>query len=69
MSGRRREKVEGGWRKLHGSRRLCCSPDGVSMIKQRRLFCSGHVARVQEMRNVCKHSFEKRDGDLGAKGS
>lgn len=50
ISGRKREKVRGGWRKLHGSNRLCCSPDGISMIKQRRICCSDHLASVEEMR-------------------
>jgi len=54
-SGRKTEKVRGDWGILHGSHGLCCSPCSISMVKQRRLCCAGHVARVEEMRNVCKH--------------
>jgi hypothetical protein len=68
-SGRKTEKVRGGWRILHGSHGLCCSACIINMVKQRRLCCAGHVARAEEMRNVWKHSFKKRDGDLGVKGS
>jgi hypothetical protein len=46
----RRDKVTGGWRKLHNEelRNLYSSPSIIIMIKSRRMRLAGHVARMGE---------------------
>jgi hypothetical protein len=52
--GPKREKVAGGWRRLHNEelRNFYASPNIIIMIKSRRIRWSGHVARMGEMRNA-----------------
>jgi hypothetical protein len=50
--GPRRDKVTGGWRKLHNEELhgLYSSPSIVRMIKARRMRWAAHVARMGEVR-------------------
>jgi hypothetical protein len=43
--GPNRDKVTGGWRKLHNKelRDLCCLPSIIRIIKSRRMRLAGHV--------------------------
>jgi hypothetical protein len=52
--GPKRDKVIGGWRKLHNENlsNLYFSPSVIRMIKLRRMGLAGHVARMGEKRNV-----------------
>jgi hypothetical protein len=52
----KRDRVKGGWRKLHNEElhNLYSSPSKVRMIKSRRMRWAGHVARMGEKRNVCR---------------
>jgi hypothetical protein len=54
ISGPKRGKVTGEWRKLHSGELhiLYSSPDIIRHIKSRRMRWVGHVARVGEGRNV-----------------
>jgi hypothetical protein len=54
-----------GWKKLHneGLHNLYCSADIVRMIKSRRMRWAEHVAFMEEMRNVCKISVGKPEGE------
>jgi hypothetical protein len=48
--------VTGGWRKLHNVE-LCdfySSKIIIGIIKSRRMKWAGHVARMEEKRNVCR---------------
>jgi hypothetical protein len=49
--GPMRDRVTGGWRKLHD---LYSSPSIIRMIKSRRMRWAGHVARMGEERKVYK---------------
>jgi hypothetical protein len=44
-------KVIGGWRKLHNEElhNMYTFPSIIRMIKSRRMRCSGHVARIENM--------------------
>jgi hypothetical protein len=46
--------VTGGWRKLHNEElhNLYSSPSIIRIIKSRRMRWAGHVARIEEKRNV-----------------
>jgi hypothetical protein len=46
--GPKRDEVTGDWRKLHNDELnyLYCSPNGVPMIKSRRMRWAKHVARM-----------------------
>jgi hypothetical protein len=48
LSGPKRDKVTGGWRKLHNEElhNLYSSPSIIRMIKPRRMRWEGHVARM-----------------------
>jgi hypothetical protein len=50
MFGPRRDKVTGGWRKLHneGFHNLYASPGVIRMINLRRMRWAGHVAGMGE---------------------
>jgi hypothetical protein len=52
--GPKREKVEGGWRRLYNEELhyLYASPNIVSVIKSRRMRWAGHLARMDEVRNA-----------------
>jgi hypothetical protein len=52
--GPRRGEVTGEWRKLHSGQlhNLYCSPTIIRQIKSRRMRWAGHVARVEDVRNV-----------------
>jgi hypothetical protein len=54
--GAKRDKVTGGWRKLHSS------PNIIRQIKSRRMMWAGHVARMGEGRNVYKVFIGKPEG-------
>jgi hypothetical protein len=48
----KRDKVTGGWRKLHNEElhNLYCSPSIIRMITSRRMGWAGHVARMGRRR-------------------
>ena len=52
--GPRRDAVTGEWRRLHNEELndLYSSPNIVRVIKSRRMRWAGHVARMDEERNV-----------------
>jgi hypothetical protein len=52
--GPKRDEVPRGWRKLHNEepRDLYSSPSIIRMIKSRWMRWVGHVARMEEKRNV-----------------
>jgi hypothetical protein len=52
--GPKREKVVGGWRRLHNEelRNLYASTNIVRVIKSRRMRWASHVARIGQMRNA-----------------
>jgi hypothetical protein len=52
--GPKRDRVTGGWRKLHNEElhNLCSSPSRIRIIKSRRMRWAGYVARMGEKRNV-----------------
>jgi hypothetical protein len=52
--GQKRDEVMGGWRKLHNEELhdLYSSPSIIRIIKSRRMRWTGHVAPMQEKRNV-----------------
>jgi hypothetical protein len=47
--GPKRDKVTGGWRKLHNEelRDMYSSPSVIRMIKSRRMRWAAHVARIE----------------------
>jgi hypothetical protein len=52
--GPKRDEVTGEWRKLHNEEPndLCFSPSIIRIIKSKSLRWAGHVARIEEKRNV-----------------
>jgi hypothetical protein len=52
--GTKRDRVAGGWRKLHNEElhNLHPSPSIIRIIKSRRMRWAGHVARMGKKRNV-----------------
>jgi hypothetical protein len=54
--GPKRDKVTGGWRKLHNEelRDLYSSPSIIRIFKSRRMRSVGHIARMGEKRNAYK---------------
>jgi hypothetical protein len=52
--GSKRDKVRGKWKKLHNEELndLCSSPNIVRVIKSRRMWWAGHVARIGERKGV-----------------
>jgi hypothetical protein len=62
--GPKRDGVTGGWRKLHNEvlHNLYCSPSIIKIIKSRRMRWAGHVARMEEKRNVCRLLVGKPEG-------
>jgi hypothetical protein len=62
--GSKREAVTGGWRKLHNEElhNLYSSLSIIRMIKSRRMWWAGHVARMGEKRNVYRLLVGKPEG-------
>jgi hypothetical protein len=60
----KRDKVTGGWRKLHNEElhNLYSSLNIIRMIKSRRMRWSGHVARMGERRLAYRILVEKLEG-------
>jgi hypothetical protein len=56
--------VTGGWRKLHNEElhNLYSSPSIIRNIKSRRMRWAGHVARMEEKRNVYRLLVGKPEG-------
>jgi hypothetical protein len=62
--GPKRDRVTGGWRKLHNEElhNLYSSPSIIRIIKSRRMKLVGHVARMGEKRNVYRLLVRKPEG-------
>jgi hypothetical protein len=62
--GSKREEVVGGWRGRHNEElhNLYASPNIGRVIKLRRMRRAGHVARMEEMRNVYNILIGKSEG-------
>jgi hypothetical protein len=61
--GSQREE-DGSWRKLHNDEfhKLYSSPNIVRMIKSRRMRWAGHVARMEEVRDVYRVLVGRPEG-------
>jgi hypothetical protein len=62
--GPKRDKVRGGWRKLHNEelRDLYSSPSIIGITKSRRMRWAGHVARLGEKSNAYMLLVGKAEG-------
>jgi hypothetical protein len=62
--GPKRDGATGGWRKLHNEElpTLYSSPSIIRIIKWRRMKWAGHVARMEEKRNVYRLFVGKPEG-------
>jgi hypothetical protein len=62
--GPKRDRVTGGWRKLHNEElhNLYSSSSRIRIIKSRRMRWAGHVARMGENRNVYRLLVGKPEG-------
>jgi hypothetical protein len=62
--GPKRDRVTGGWRKLHneGLHNLYSSPSAIRIIKLRRIRWARHVARMEENRKVYRSLIGKPKG-------
>jgi hypothetical protein len=62
--GPKRDRMTGGWRKLHDEElhNLYSWPSIMRIIKSRRMRWAGHVARMGEKRNVYRLLVGKREG-------
>jgi len=62
--GPRRDEVSGEWRRLHNEELndLYCSSNIVRVIKSRRMRWDGHVARMGEVRGLCRVLVGKLEG-------
>jgi hypothetical protein len=62
--GPKRDRVTGGWRKLHNEElhNLYSSPSIIRIIKSRRMRWAGHVARMGEKRNMYRLVVGKPEG-------
>jgi hypothetical protein len=60
----KRDKVTGGWRKLHNEEfhDLYSSPSIITIIKSRRMRWARHVARMGKMRNAYRLLVGKPEG-------
>jgi hypothetical protein len=60
----RGNKVTGEWRKLHSGElyKLYSSPDIIRQIKSRRMRWAGHVAHMEEGRNLYRVLVGKPEG-------
>jgi hypothetical protein len=61
--GPKRDEVTGEWRKLHNEELhiLYTSPNTIRQLKSRRMW-AGHVARMEEERNVYRILMGKPEG-------
>jgi hypothetical protein len=57
--GSNRDKVIGGWRKLHNEElhNLYSSPNVIRMMQSRRMRWAGNLARMGMRRNACRIFF------------
>jgi hypothetical protein len=64
LFGPKRDRVTGGWRKLHKEElyNLYSSPSIIRIINSRRMRWAGHVARMGEKRNVYRLLLGKTEG-------
>jgi hypothetical protein len=62
--GPKRDEEPGGWRKRHTEdvHDLYSSPSIIRIIKSRRMRWAGHVARMEERRNVYRLVVGKPEG-------
>jgi hypothetical protein len=62
--GPKRDRLTGGWRKLHNEElhNLYSSPSIVRIIKSRRMRWAGHLARMGQKRNVYRLLVGKPEG-------
>jgi hypothetical protein len=62
--GPKRDGVTGGWKKLHNGElhNLYSSPSIIRIIKSRGMRWAGHVARMEEKRNVYRLLVGKPEG-------
>jgi hypothetical protein len=62
--GPKRDKIMGGWRKLHNEelRDIYLSPSIIRIIKYRRMRWKGHAARMGEKRNAFRLLVGKPEG-------
>jgi hypothetical protein len=62
--GPKRDRVMGGWRKLHNEElhNLYSSPSIIRIIKSKRMRWARHVARMGEKRNVYRLLVGKPEG-------
>jgi transcription termination factor 2 len=60
----RRDGVTGGWRKLYNEElhNLCSLRSIIRILKSRRMTWAGHMARMEEMRNVYRLLVGKPEG-------
>jgi hypothetical protein len=63
--GPKRDKVTGGWRKLHNEElhNLNSSPSIIRMIRSRKMKWAGHVARMGERKNAYRILVGRKEGD------
>jgi hypothetical protein len=61
--GPKREKVEGGWRRLHNEElhNLYNTPNVIRVKKSRRLRWTGHLARTGQLKSACEVSVGKSE--------
>jgi hypothetical protein len=63
--GSKRDKVKGGWRKLHNEKlhNSYCSPSIIGIIKLRRMRWTGHVPRIGKKSNAYWILVRKLEGN------
>jgi hypothetical protein len=64
VCGPKRDKMMGGWRKLHneGLHNLYSTPNIIRIIKSRRIRWAGHVAQAGAKRNAYRILVVKPEG-------